>query len=182
MKRIRDKFNLLANNQSGFTLIELLIVIVIIGILAGVLIAVIDPTAQQNRARDANVKAIMNKVALATQGYVSSYGSAPNDTQFIGSLTNAAESGAGVCTGGDTVCLFSVTGTPLPATSCAADGYTAGAGQCYFRYDQAGAGLSQFTLRARSFGIASTYFQFSNTGAAASIIQHCTLAGVCTTP
>ena len=72
------------NNQKGFTLIELLIVIVIIAILAGVLIALINPAQQQNRARDASVIATMNKVALSAQGYISSYGSAPDGANLIG--------------------------------------------------------------------------------------------------
>ncbi|MFC1756188.1 prepilin-type N-terminal cleavage/methylation domain-containing protein [Patescibacteria group bacterium] len=156
-------------NQKGFTLIELLIVIVIIGILAGVLIAIIDPTAQQNRARDAGVQASINKVALATQGFISAYGRAPEADEFIGALDNAedmgiAGGGAATCTTGVLNCEFEVTGNPLTATGCDATGWqagVAGAGQCYFHYLSDGA--SAFIIDARSYGIANTIFEYSST-------------------
>jgi len=44
-KLIKKSFH---RKEEGFTLIELLIVVVIIGILAGVLITVINPIRQQN--------------------------------------------------------------------------------------------------------------------------------------
>jgi prepilin-type N-terminal cleavage/methylation domain-containing protein len=50
---------------SGFTLIELLIVIVIIGILAGVVLAVINPAQQQLKSRQAVLKANTDKGCLA---------------------------------------------------------------------------------------------------------------------
>ena len=51
----------------GFTLIELLIVIVIIGILAGVLITVIDPARQQAKARETVLRSTVEKGCLAIQ-------------------------------------------------------------------------------------------------------------------
>ena len=53
------------NTKKGFTLIELLIVIGIIGILAGVIIAVINPTRMRNRAKDAVIKTTLEKMGLA---------------------------------------------------------------------------------------------------------------------
>ena len=41
------------NNQKGFTLIELLIVIAVIGVLAGILVSVLDVQEYQRQARDA---------------------------------------------------------------------------------------------------------------------------------
>lgn len=106
------------NNQKGFTLVELLIVIVIIGILAGVLISVINPAQQQNRARDAGLTAAVNKVALSTEAFISSYGRVPNDTEFLGSLQNAlttARAGALACNNGNNnVCNFTIRGNPAP--------------------------------------------------------------------
>ncbi|MFC1621968.1 prepilin-type N-terminal cleavage/methylation domain-containing protein [Patescibacteria group bacterium] len=58
------KFNKGAND-GGFTLIELLIVIVIIGILAGVVISVMNPAEQQRKAREAVVRANTDKLCLA---------------------------------------------------------------------------------------------------------------------
>lgn len=52
-------------NERGFTLIELLIVIVIIGILAGVLITVLDPAAQQRKAREAALRTNVEKACMA---------------------------------------------------------------------------------------------------------------------
>ena len=166
------------HTQVGFTLIELLIVIVIIGILAGVLIAIINPGAQQNRAKDAGIKAAMNKIALATEGYISSYGISPNDVQFIGSLQNVTDSGATCAAGGvDIDCLFTVTGNALPST-CAANGWTGPSAEspCAFHYvgTIAGATQTNFTLYAKSFGIVNTVFTYKNFGAGAGQIQHCT--------
>ncbi len=50
---------------SGFTLIELLIVIVIIGILAGIVITVINPAQQQLRARETVLRTNVEKGCLA---------------------------------------------------------------------------------------------------------------------
>ena len=49
----------------GFTLIELLIVIVIIGILAGILLTVIDPSKQQRKARETVLRSTVEKGCLA---------------------------------------------------------------------------------------------------------------------
>lgn len=195
---------LINGSSKGFTLIELLIVIVIIGILAGVLISVIDPTAQQNRARDANVKAAINKVALATQGYISAYGSAPTEVMFLGSLDNAFDSGdsnapihVGSYTCGNASgysCLFSIQGNGLPTTCRPNLWQGIGNSQCFYRYQVANPATapSDFTIYAKSFGLINTMFRYQNydsdgTGAnEASVIMHCP-AGVragttCTLP
>ena len=78
------KFFALKNNSRGFTLIELLIVIAIIGILAAVLIAVINPVAQQNKARDAGLSAAVSKAGLAISAYRSAYNLFPPNEQFVG--------------------------------------------------------------------------------------------------
>jgi prepilin-type N-terminal cleavage/methylation domain-containing protein len=61
MNKLKRKVTLLP----GFTLIELLIVIVIIGILAGVIIAVINPAQMQLKARQAVLRANTEKGCLA---------------------------------------------------------------------------------------------------------------------
>ncbi|MFZ5425216.1 MAG: prepilin-type N-terminal cleavage/methylation domain-containing protein [Patescibacteria group bacterium] len=164
-------------SSKGFTLIELLIVIVIIGILAGVLIAVINPATQQNRARDAGVKAGINKVALATEGFISAYGEVPDEVQFIAALSNVTESGTSCSTANSYDCMFTITGNPLPVL-CSGTAPTwsgSGAVQCSFRYlAPSGAGSVQFQIFGKSHGIVDTIFRYDNT---VGEIQDCDNAG-----
>lgn len=53
----------------SFTLIELLIVISIIGILAAVVIAVINPAKQRNRAKDAILISTLSELSLTLSAY-----------------------------------------------------------------------------------------------------------------
>jgi prepilin-type N-terminal cleavage/methylation domain-containing protein len=163
--------------EKGFTLIELLIVIVIIGILAGVLVSVINPERQQNRARDANVTATMNKVALATEGFIAAYGRAPDGAELLDSIQNSSAA-TGVasathdCTRDDNFCMFTVTGNNLPPGICdAADNaWTnatgAGTEQCYYLYVRetpgVGADATHFRLFAKSFGLSDDIFLYDN--------------------
>jgi prepilin-type N-terminal cleavage/methylation domain-containing protein len=151
--------------EKGFTLIELLIVIVIIGILAGVLISVINPAQQTNRARDAGVQAAINKVALGTEGFVSAYGHTPDGDQFIGALQNATEVGV-TCAAAGLTCQFDVTGNVLPVT-CSNNGWSGtGTDQCHYQYEVIGADATtstSFNVYAKSFGIAATVFKYTNT-------------------
>ena len=163
-------------NQKGFTLIELLIVIVIIGILAGVLIAIIDPAQQQSRARDAGVQATINKVALATQGFVSAYDRTPEGDEFFEAISNVTRSSAGACAAGAFTCTFDVTGNTLPVTGAAAadDWDGTGANPCYYYYlGNLGTG-NDFQIYAKSHGITATIFRYDNTVGA---MQECDDAG-----
>lgn len=167
--------------ERGFTLIELLIVIVIIGILAGVVISIINPAKQQNRAKDANVQAAMNKAALAIQGYNSAYGTYPDGLNVLQSLTNAVAIGTTCVANGDTcVYQFQSSGTAiqnldLPATSCGTNGYAAGTGQCYYVYSRlpAGGPYTSFVIFAKSFG-STGVFRYNST---TSKIETCDTAG-----
>ncbi len=91
----------------GFTLIELLIVIVIIGILAGVVLQILNPARQQNRARDGVTRASMNKVALSVGAVMSAYGQYPAGTEVVAELDNATA--GGTCNA--TRCEFTINGT-----------------------------------------------------------------------
>jgi len=51
--------------KKGFTLIELLIVIVIIGILAGIVLSVLNPALQQQKANESVLRANTEKMCLA---------------------------------------------------------------------------------------------------------------------
>lgn len=112
-------------NQKGFTLIELLIVIVIIGLLAGVLLTVLNPVQQQNRARDASLRATMNKIVLATkaQAATSTNGALPTTDIFITGVANINDTGFNDCDGSAATCHFTMTGATLPQ-SCVADTHT----------------------------------------------------------
>lgn len=176
MKRISEKFNLLAKRQQGFTLIELLIVIVIIGILAGVLIAVIDPAAQQNRARDANVQATINKMALAVGGFRSAYGRSPDGFEFR-SLIQGFALGTGPanhCTAGNNICHFTMTTIPLlSACNASPNNYygsiTASTNACNWRYEKNG--VNDWWIYAKSYGINNGVFKYDST---TSEIKQCT--------
>ncbi len=183
----------MTKNQKGFTLIELLIVIVIIGILAGVLIAVINPASQQTRARDAGVQASINKVALAVEGFNSAYGRAPWGNEVIGSLQNAQDCGtvgASPACGNivqcnpspDGDCVFNITGNTLradAAAACDANWWrNNGNNQCFYRYyrEAAAGDTTHFRIYAKSFGIANTVFLYDNKTARISECNATTVA------
>ncbi len=57
-------------NNKGFTLIELLVVIAILGILMGVVIVGINPTARLNEATEAQAKANTQQIATAMEACI----------------------------------------------------------------------------------------------------------------
>jgi prepilin-type N-terminal cleavage/methylation domain-containing protein len=59
----------LGGKQLGFTIIELVVVIAMIGILAGFLIATIDPIAQIQKGRDGRRKADLAQIQRALEAY-----------------------------------------------------------------------------------------------------------------
>ena len=59
-------------NAKAFTLIELLIVIVIIGILAGVVLAVINPANQILRSNQTSARGVISKACLAVNSCLAS--------------------------------------------------------------------------------------------------------------
>ena len=61
-----------SSNQKGFTLIELLIVIVIIGILSGVLLSVVNPVKQQQKAHETVMRSNLDKIRMAFLACVNS--------------------------------------------------------------------------------------------------------------
>lgn len=142
------------NWKRGFTLIELLIVIVVIGILAGITVAVINPTAQQNKARDGNIKSALNKLNMEVKSYIASFGIIPDEAGFFGMLSsNAAQYWGNDCTGTTSAdCRLSVTGIQLPATCSSTYWNGTGSSQCYFRYRGLGTdpNYTSFRLYAKS--------------------------------
>jgi len=69
-------------NQSGFTLIELLIVIVILGVLAGIVVFAV--TAFNNQGVSAACKSDVKNVEIASEAY---YAATGNWAATIGALT-----------------------------------------------------------------------------------------------
>jgi len=89
---------------SGFTLVELLIVISLLGIIATIVIATINPIEQANRARDTRFKADGSQLISAIDRYfaahsefpcVTSGDAADNDAAF--GFASAGDSAVGIC-------------------------------------------------------------------------------------
>ncbi len=154
------------NSQSGFTLVELLIVITIIGILAGVIIGVLNPIQQQNRARDGTTRAQITKMVLSGKSlYVSSPRSlnrSPTTAEFAAGIASSPNATTN-CTNSDSSvaasCTFDITGQPLAAGSvgCGASLYNGetGPNQCSYLYWRNG---NEFKIAAR--GAANPYVLF----------------------
>lgn len=90
------------SRHHGFTIIELLIVIVIIGILAGIVLVVINPAKQQRKASESILKANTNKLCLGLYSCTSTTATATN----CGSNTIAT-----------TLALIGATSPTAPATA-----------------------------------------------------------------
>ncbi len=95
--------------QKGFTLIELLVVIAVIGVLATIVLAAINPIEQLARGRDAGRINIVDTMGHAMGGFVASQASnypafsvtwqqALVDAKEISSLQSADKTNAGPCT------------------------------------------------------------------------------------
>jgi len=149
-----------------------------IGILAGVLISVIDPTSQQNRAKDAGAEAAINKIVLATEGYISAYGKAPDEIQFFNQFKvgTVADIGTSCELVGGLECFIGVTGNTLSDTCPTLGWYgdsAAGSGdQCAFRYIVIDLDAGQFEVYAKSHGLSNRIFRFVNYGTEAGQIMH----------
>jgi len=61
----------MSKKTSGFTLIELLVVIVLIGVLSGILMAVIQPGIQRTRAEETVARTNLDKLRLAMASCIS---------------------------------------------------------------------------------------------------------------
>lgn len=69
---------ILPKSYKGFTLIELLIVIAIIGLLAGALVVLVNPSAQLGKARDLERKNTLRKLQGSLEQYFADNGSYPD--------------------------------------------------------------------------------------------------------
>jgi len=153
----------------AFTLIELLIVITIIGILVAIVVGIIDPESKQNMAHDGVSKAIMNKVILSTEGFISSYGRAPDETEFIYNLEiTVNELFGSECSyvfAPDNECLFTVASSRLPETCNLSywKGNNLETQPCAFRYAGGIQGNpGRFRVYVKSMGLADELFVYDN--------------------
>jgi prepilin-type N-terminal cleavage/methylation domain-containing protein len=143
-------------NNQGFTLIELLIVIIIIGILSGVLIAVINPFRQQSRAKNATIRASINKIAFGINTARAGMGRLPAETELTTELENLTLGPD--CEDGDDVldCTFELSGTNMPLTCTAGEpvvGAPAAGDACRMRLVSTGTTLvdGQFRVISKKF-------------------------------
>lgn len=92
--------------QSGFTLVELLIVIGLLGAIALIVIAAINPIEQANRARDARFKADGSQLISAIERYYAAHSKFPwedcggpscPDSQDELTFITASDSSVGLC-------------------------------------------------------------------------------------
>jgi len=154
--------------NSGFTLVELLVVIAIIGILSGILITTIDPVRQQNRSRNASIRAAISKVGHAVSATKAATGSLPSGTQLGQELENIFF--LTPCTDTSSLnCKFSVSGTSLPkicgSTYVIPTSWSAvGTNQCYMHIVSYG-NSSGGNLTAGKFRIVAAKFPMSSSDA-----------------
>ena len=82
MQNLFKKY-ILSQNNKGFTLVELLIVIVIMGILAGVAITVINPQGIRAKTNDGVRKGDLKKIQLGLENYFTDYRGYPGTTTWV---------------------------------------------------------------------------------------------------
>lgn len=80
--------------RKSFTLIELLVVVSVIGILAGIMISVINPERQRQRARDARRRSDLSIVSTALEQYYADYSAYPSHTSYTGLASDGAFTGS----------------------------------------------------------------------------------------
>ena len=167
MSKLIKKSSQLKNSakNSGFTLIELLVVIAIIGILSGILITTIDPVKQQNRSRNASIRAAISKAGHAVNVTKAATGSLPSGAQLGQELENISFQTP--CTSTSLLdCKFSVSGTSLPKI-CGTDYVlptSGGTSQCYMRIVSYGTSNGG-NLTAGKFRIVAAKFPMSSSDA-----------------
>ncbi len=69
-------------NRSGFTLTELLVVMAVMGVMATIVVALINPVTQQQRAYDARRKSDLSQIQKALELYYNDYGQYPASGTF----------------------------------------------------------------------------------------------------
>lgn len=78
--RLNRGFTLYPRRGQGFTLIELIVVITILGILAVVIMTVLDPVTQFKKGRDSQRRNILKQMQTVLEQYYNDNGSYPTTT------------------------------------------------------------------------------------------------------
>jgi general secretion pathway protein G len=73
-----SRISLSKTTSAGFTLIELLVVIVILGILAAVVLVLVDPVKRIGEARDAGRRQAIGQIRVALDEYYTKHGYFPD--------------------------------------------------------------------------------------------------------
>lgn len=112
-------------NKKGFTLVELLIVIGLLGAIAMIVIAAINPIEQANRARDTRLKADASQLVSAIDRYFASQSEMPWATTLNAApaldAVDAAAPAIGLCDN-DTDPTNNATGLTVTMGECANEG------------------------------------------------------------
>ena len=74
-------FTTFSSHERGFTLLELIVVIGVMAILAGLILAIVNPLAQFQKANDARRKSDLSQIQKALEQYYQDNGVYPTGTQ-----------------------------------------------------------------------------------------------------
>jgi len=102
------------NKKVGFTLIELIVVLAIIGVLVGILVAVIKPQQIFARLRDTQRQSDLNRLANAIQTYIAEFAQNPSAIVLTGDLPAGGISG---CLQGSTPTIYYSANSPNPTVN-----------------------------------------------------------------
>ncbi len=108
--------------KAGFTLIELLVVIAIIGVLAGVLVVVIDPLDKIRSANDSGVISTITQIGKANDSYGANHNNSYVGGTFANSVTDLNSSGETKYTALTAPTGYTYTYLPNPAACTTAAG------------------------------------------------------------
>jgi len=100
------------NKKVGFTLIELIVVLAIIGVLVGILVAVIRPQQIFARLRDTQRQSDLNRLANAIQTYIAEFAQDPSAIVLTG---DPGIGGTNGCVGGSTSTVYYSANTQPPS-------------------------------------------------------------------
>lgn len=109
----------MSHKEDGFTLIESLVVLVVIGIMFFFLVDALNPTALQNKAKNASLRSALIRIALSADSFVISYQRVPNETEFLEALSSNSiefEDSCSIFGLPNYECLFKPGSRQLPAT------------------------------------------------------------------
>lgn len=149
---------ILGNKYKGFTLVELLIAISLIGILSGVLLAVINPRGIQEKSRDSQRLSDLAKVKVALESYFADNRKYPIYTAWAKIGNNSGEALSSELKGAY------IGGLPVDPKASGADCVTAGWRNYFYKSDASG---SRYVLATN----------LETSGATA-----CPIADICSSP